>query len=134
MFENKQGKSSGRMNLKFETKKGNNTEQDVGIKSCIVTTVVEEARRWLCELDSACEQMAYKISHIIVGSKGSTPCLVKDMAKDCVEGDITCLNCLDDMTKSCVTGDTTCLKCLDGMTESCMERYVDDIGYTRLQA
>ena len=88
--------------------------------------------------------MAFKISHIEVGSesstpcldkdvandcKGSTPCLVEDMTKDCVKGGTTCLKCLDDMIKSCGRGGTTCLKYLDGMTKSYMERYVDNIEY-----
>jgi hypothetical protein len=80
-------------------------------KSWTVTTVVEEASRWLCKLDNACEQMSFKISHVELGSEGSTPGLVKDVAKNCVKGG------------------TTCLKCLDDMTKLCMERYVDNIEY-----
>ena len=88
------------MNLKIDTKKGNNDKQGVGTKYWIVTTVVEETSRWLCKLDYACEQMAFKIGHVEVGSKDSTPCLVKDVAKDCVEGGTTCLKCLYETTKS----------------------------------
>ena len=45
MFEKRRGESSDQMNLKIETEKGNNDEQDIGTKSWIVTTVVEEAHR-----------------------------------------------------------------------------------------
>ena len=110
-FENRQGKSSGQLNLKTKTEKGNNDKQDVGTKSWMVTTVVKEVSRWLCKLDNACEQMAFKISHVEVESEGSTPCLVNDVAKDCVKGGTTCLKCLYDMTKSST------------------ERYVDNIEY-----
>jgi len=110
-FENRRGESSGQMNLKIETEKGNN-ERDKNIAD------VEEASSLLLaefflgsdhddkyvgnqyELENACEQMAFKISHVEVGSEGSTPCLVEAVAKDCIEGVTTCLKCLHDMTKS----------------------------------
>ena len=44
--------------------------------------------------------MAFKISYIGVGSEDSTPCLDKDVAKECVEGVTNCLKCLHDMTES----------------------------------
>ena len=88
------------MNLIIKTEKGNNGKQDVGTKSWMVPTVVEESNRWLCKLDNACYQMVFKISHVEVGSEGCTPGLIKDMAKDCVEGGTNCLKCLGDMTKS----------------------------------
>ena len=71
------------MNLYFETQKRNNDEQDAGTKSWMVTTVVEEACRWLCRLDNTGEHMAFKISHVEMGSGGSAPCLNTDVAKDC---------------------------------------------------
>ena len=99
------------MNFKIETKKGSNAKQDARTKYWTVTTGVEEASSWLCELDNACEQMAFKISHAKVGSEGSIPYLGKDVARDYVKGGITCLKCLYDITKSC------------------NESYVDDIKY-----
>ena len=68
MFKNRQGKLSGQMSLNIKTEKGNNVEQGAGTKSWMVTTVMEEVSRWLCEMDNACEQMAFKISHVEVGS------------------------------------------------------------------
>jgi hypothetical protein len=65
------------MNLKFKTEKGNNIEQDTGTKSWMVTTVMEEANRWLCKLNNVREEMAFKISHAEVGLEGSTPGLVR---------------------------------------------------------
>jgi hypothetical protein len=47
------------MDLRIETEKGNNDKKDVGTKSWMVTTVVEETSRWLFEFDNACEQMAW---------------------------------------------------------------------------
>ena len=94
-FKNRRGKFSGQMNLKIETGKGNNKRDKNN-------TDVEEARRLLLEeffldsnhddeyvenqykLENDCEQMAFKIGHIEVGSEGSTPCLDKDVAQECV--------------------------------------------------
>ena len=110
-FEKRQGESSGQMNLKIEVEKGNK-KRDKNKAS------VEEASRLLLkeffldsdhdeeyvgnqyELENACEQMAFKLGHIEVGSEGSTRCLDKDVAKDCIKGVTTCPKCLHDRMKS----------------------------------